>query len=159
MRPQDIYNRNFDAATTELDRWLETMRDVAAIDREQTQSYWRTRLTPNETNACPIELMLSRKQTFDIELGPGTFAESLSDQAITDLGQFLPIFEGVAAGNAELRRWRVASTGREVAREVVVRLAGGRTWSIRRSLANRGSGGPEPPTVADARAFLPYRRG
>ena len=153
MQSQVIYNRDFDAATAVLDRWLQSLDHVAAIDRENTQSYWRARLNPHELNTCPAELMLSRSQTFDVEIGP----EGLANQPVSGFAMFLPLLQAVASGQVVHRTWSALATGSAVASEILVRLADGHQWTARRIL-NAGTAATELTATARDHVYVPYRR-
>ena len=154
MQSQDIYNRDFDAATAVLDRWLRSLAPVAAIDRENTQGYWRARLNPHEPNTCPAELMLSRSQTFDVEVGP----EGLANQPVSGFALFLPLLQAVAGGQVVHRTWSALATGSAVASEILVHLAAGQQWTARR-IINAGSASTELTATAREHVYVPYRRG
>lgn len=153
MQPQDVYNRQYAATIAVLDRWLDTIRDVAAVDREQAAEYWRVQISPYQLNACPVELMISRNQTFDIDIG----SESLAQQPARDLTLLQLLLEAVAAGNVVLRTWSAQATGAELTREVRARLDDGREWTMRR-LLHAGSASTELSAVARDRVFVAYRR-
>jgi hypothetical protein len=153
MQPQDVFNRAFDDATAAIDAWLPTISAAATIDRERADRYWRVRLTPHEPGTCPIEIMLSRDQVFDCDLGH----ESAAAQPIADLGLFLPLLKSVSEGRVLLRAWSSVATGSEIMREQIVLLGRDQTWSIRR-MVRAGSAATEVSAVADDRVYLPYRR-
>ena len=154
MQPQDTFNRDFDAATAVLDRWLQSLDDVAAVDRENTQGYWRARLNPLEPNTCPAELMLSRSQTFDLDVGP----EGLANQPVSGFALFLPLLQAVAGGHVVHRTWSALATGSALTSEIMVPLADGHQWSARRIL-NAGTVATEQTAVARDHVYVPYRRG
>lgn len=153
MQSQDTFNRDFDAATAILDRWLESLDGVSAIDREKTQGYWRARLDPREPNTCPAELMLSRSQTFDIDVGP----EGLARQPIDGFALFLPLLQAVADGHVVHRLWSALATGSALTSEILVQLADGQYWSTRR-LINAGAVTTDLTATARDHIYLPYRR-
>ncbi len=153
MQPQDVFNRGFADATAAIDAWLPSMAAHAAIEREQAERYWRVRLTPHQPNACPVELMLSREQVFDCDIGP----ESAENQPITDLGLFLPMLRAVTEGRVLLRRWRAQATGSELVRELVVDLAPEQSWSMRRRI-RAGNATTEASAVACDQVYVAYRR-
>lgn len=153
MQPQDVYNRLFDSTTAALDGWLATIGDVATIDKERTADYWRVQIRPSQSNACPVELMLSRKQTFDIDIG----SESLTRQPVKDLTLLQGLLRAVADGNVVLRTWSAQATGAELTREIRAHLDDGREWSMRR-LLHAGSAATELSAVARDRVFVAYRR-
>lgn len=154
MQPQDVFNRAFDVATAELDRWLTAQASVASIDRESRPWYWRARIRPHVANACSAELMLSRNQTFDLEIGD----EGLASQPISDFSLYLPLLQEVAAGNVVIRSWSALATGGILTREAIVTLPGGQFWSIRRFIS-AGTVGTESSAVARDQHYVPYRRG
>ena len=135
MQPQDTFNHAFDATTVALDRWLDSLADVATVEREHTADFWRARITPLESRSCPVELMLSRAQTYDLELGP----ESVANQPVTDLDLFLPLLQSIVAGDAVTRSWTAIATGSELTREMLVRLLDGQVWALRRIIAAGGA--------------------
>ncbi len=153
MQPQDVYNRQYEATTAALDRWLTTITDVAAIDKERTADYWRVQIRPFQLNACPVELMISRNQTFDIDIG----SESLTRQPVKDLTLLQGLLLAVASGNLILRTWSAQATGAELTREIRAHLEDGREWSMRR-LLHAGSAATELSAVARDRVFVAYRR-
>jgi hypothetical protein len=154
MQPQDVFNRAFDDATAAIDAWLSTVAGTAIVDREKTDTYWRLRLTPHEDTACPVELMLSRAQTFDCDIG----RESAEAQPITDLGIFLPLLKSVTEGRVFLRTWSSLATGSEIMREQIVRLSDAQMWSIRR-MVRAGSAATEATAVARDHVYVGYKRG
>ena len=153
MQPQDVFNRGYDATTAGLDRWVGTLTDVAHVEREQTPSYWRVRIRPRCSNTCPAELMLSRGQTFDLDVGN----ETIIAQPATDLALFQPLLEAIAHGQVVSRVWSAQATGAELAREIIVQLPDGRAWSTRR-LVTAGTEETDLAALANDRAFLAYRR-
>lgn len=153
MQPQDVYNRAFDATTAAMDRWIETIKDVAHVEREQTNNYWRLRVRPFEPNSCAAELMLSRSQTFDLEIA----TEGLSSQPVTDLSLFQPLLQAIAEGRAVKRNWSASATGVELMREIIVRLTDGREWTMRR-MVSAGTAATETSALANDRVFVAYRR-
>jgi len=153
MQPHDVYNRNFDVATAELDRWLPCLADVADVDREATGAYWRVALQPHVRCGCPIELMLTRAQTCDVEIGP----EGLSNQPVTDFSLYLPLLQAVVDGHVVHRRWSALATRCVLTREIVVHLADGREWSVRR-VVSAGTAATEQTATASDHVYLPYRR-
>jgi hypothetical protein len=154
MKPQDVFNQAFDRATAELDAWLPSLADDAVIDRERMPMYWRARLIPHQANACPVEVMLSRSQVFDIEAG----TESAEGQPLQDFGLFLPLLQAVVDGHVIQRTWLSQATGSELNREWIVEIAPGQTWSMRRHV-RAGTAATELSAVATDHAFVPYRRG
>jgi hypothetical protein len=154
MQPQDVFNRAFDDATAAIDAWLPTVAADTSVDREKTDRYWRVRLTPHEAGACPVELMLSRAQTFDCDLGQ----ESVAEQPIADLGLFLPLLKSVTEGRVLQRTWTSLATGSEIMREQIVLLGSDQTWSIRRMI-RAGSAATEATAIANDHAYVGYRRG
>ncbi len=154
MQPQDVYNRGYDATTAGLDRWVGTLGDVAHVEREQTSSYWRVRIRPRHSNTCPAELMLSRGQTFDLDVG----SEAIVAQPAHDLALFQPLLEAIAHGQVVNRIWSAQATGAELAREMIVRLPDGRAWSTRR-LVSAGTAETDLGALATDRAYVAYRRG
>ena len=153
MQPQDVYNRAFDTTTASLDKWIDTIRDVASVEGERTDSYWRSRIRPFETNTCPIELMISRDQTFDLDI----WTESVVRQPVSDLPFFQSLLQATADGDVVCRAWLAHATGHELQREIVAKLAGGQEWSIRRRVS-AGIAATELSAVARDRVFLAYRR-
>ena len=154
MQSQDTYNRDFDANIAVLDRWLDTLTMVAAVDRESAGAYWRARITPHEANSCPVELMLSRDQTYDIEVGP----ESLVHQPVAGFGIFLQLLQAIADGRVVRRSWSALATGCALTQEIIVRPPDGHDWSIRR-VVNAGSAISEQTATARDHVYVPYRRG
>jgi hypothetical protein len=154
MQPQDVFNRAFDDATGAIDAWLPTVAGTAVVDREQTDGYWRLRLIPHEPSACPVELMLSRAQTFDCDIG----TESAQAQPIADLGIFLPLLKSVTDGRVFLRTWGSQATGSEIMREQIVVLDADKMWSIRR-MVRAGSAATEATAVARDHVYVGYKRG
>ena len=154
MQPQDVFNRAYDTTTADIDAWLATLDGVAAIEREKTDQYWRVRLRPREASACPIELMLSRAQVFDCDIGD----ESVAGQRIVDLGLFLPLLEAVADGLVILRSWSSLATGSVIVREQIVLLGPDQTWSVRR-MVRAGTAATEATAVADDHVYVGYARG
>lgn len=153
MQPQDVYNRQFAATTAALDQWIATIQDVAAIDHERTVDYWRVQIRPYQANACPVELMISRNQTFDIDIG----SESLTKQPARDLRQLELLLRAVADGNVVLRTWSAQATGAELTREMRAHLEDGREWTMRR-LLHAASAATEISAVARDRIFVAYSR-
>lgn len=153
MQPQDVYNRLFDSTTAALDKWLATIGEVAAVDTERTSDYWRVQIRPYQLNACPVELMIARNQTFDIDIG----SESLARQPVKDLTLLQGLLHAVADGNVVLRSWSAQATGAELTREIRAHLDDGREWSMRR-LLHAGSAATELSAVARDRVFVAYRR-
>ena len=153
MQPQDVFNRGFDAAIASLDRWLDSIKDVAHIDREETAQYWRVRVEPRCPNTCPAELMVSRHQTFDLDIA----SECIVDQPASDLTFFQTLLEAVCDGRVVSRIWSAQATGAELTREVIVDLPDGRAWSTRR-LISAGTAATDLSAVASDRVFVAYRR-
>lgn len=153
MQPQDVFNRAFDATTADIDSWLPTLRGVAAVEREMTDQYWRGRLRPHEASACPIELMLSRAQVFDCDIGN----ESVVGLRIADLGLFLPLLKAVADGRVILRSWSSLATGSVIVREQIVLLGPEQTWAVRR-MVRAGTAATEATAVADDHVYVSYGR-
>lgn len=153
MQPQDVFNRGFDDATAAIEAWLPSMAAHATIDHEQAGRYWRVRLIPHQPNACPVELMLSRDQVFDCDIGP----ESAENQPIADLGLFLPMLWAITDGRVLLRSWRAQATGSELVRELVVDLAPDQIWSMRRRV-RAGTATTEASAVASDQVYVAYRR-
>ena len=153
MQPQDVFNRNFAATTAALDAWLATVSADAHVDREKTTDYWRASVRPNQANTCPVELMLSRNQTFDLDVAN----ESIVGRPIADLGLFLPLMEAIAAGRLVHRSWRSSATDAGLTSEIIVSLAGGENWSMRR-LIRAETAATENSAIARDRSFVPYRR-
>lgn len=153
MQPQDVYNRGYDATITALNRWIATLSDVAAIECEQTAGYWRVRICPFERNACAAELMVSRQQTFDLEVAN----EGMLGEQVADFSLFQPLLEAIARGNAVCRTWSAMATGSDLMREVIVKMADGREWSMSR-IVTAGTAATELSAVANDRVFVAYRR-
>lgn len=153
MQPPDVYNRAFDATTASLSSWIETIKDVADVEQEHAAGYWRVRIRPQQPNTCAAELMLSRDQMFDLDLG----SESLVAQPVTDFSLFQQVLEAAAQGHAVCRTWSASATGCALTREIIVHLADGREWSMRR-LVFAGTAATELSAVASDRIFVAYRR-
>lgn len=153
MQPQDVFNQAFDKATDEIDAWLQTMATVAAVDLERTAGYWRARLAPRGHNACPVELMLSRRQVYDIDIG----GESLVAQPLEDVTLFLPLLQAIAAGHVVKRDWLARATGTTLTREKFVHLSDGRRWSLRR-VVMAGTAATETSALARDHTYLGYSR-
>jgi hypothetical protein len=154
MQPQDVFNRNFASATAALDQWLSTLPPDARVDREQTADYWRASIKPQQPNACPVEMMLARSQTFDLDIA----SESVVGRPIADLGLFLPLLEAIAAGRVVHREWRSLATGAGLISEIIVTLADGQNWSMRRFIRAE-TADTESSAIAHDHTFVPYRRG
>ncbi len=153
MQAHDVFNRAFDDATAAIEAWLPTIARDATVDRERTEQYWRVRLTPHQAEACPVELMLSRSQMFDCDVGP----ESAVGLHISDLGLFLPLLKAVVEGRVVLRTWSALATGSELVREMIVDVATAQQWTVRR-LVQAGAAATEATAVASDHVYVAYRR-
>ena len=153
MQPQDVFNRTFETTTAALDRWLDTIATDALIDRERTSEFWRVRLRPHQANACPVELMLSRGQTFDLDIG----SESAVGHPVVNFSLFLPLLQAIAEGHVTHRAWSAQATGSVLTHEMIVRLPDGQDWTMRR-LIMAGTAATELSAVARERSYVPYRR-
>jgi hypothetical protein len=153
MQPQDVFNKTYEATTASLDHWLASVEPDAVIDHERAADYWRVRLIPHATTACPVELMVSRQQTFDLDIG----AESLIGQPITDLAIFQPLLEAVVSGHVVARTWSAVATGAPLTKEVIVTLETGEQWPINRRIS-AGTAATELSAIAQDRVYVPYRR-
>ncbi len=153
MQPQDVFNRTFDDTTAAIDAWLVTLAGEATVEREKAGDYWRVGLRPHQRSACPVELLLSRQQVFDCDIGP----ESVAGQPITDLTLFLPMLQAIVDGRVVLRRWSAQATGSELVRELIVDVRPGQNWSMRR-LVRAGTAATEASAVARDQVYVAYRR-
>lgn len=153
MQPHDVFNRAFDATTTQLDQWLTLVAADADIEHERTANYWRVRLRPHQPGACPVELMLSRSQSYDLDAG----SESVVAQPLTDLNLFQPLLQAVADGHLVHRTWAAQATGRVLTHELIVHLADGRDWRTRR-IVHAGTAATELDAIARDRSYVAYRR-
>ncbi len=153
IQPQDVFNREYDATTAALDVWAATLADVASIEREKTPTYWRLSMRPSEPNACAVELMLSRNQTYDLELAN----VALTNEPVLDFSLFRQLLDAIVGGSVISRSWSAQATGTELMREAVVPLADGHDWLIRRIL-HAGTAPTELSALASDHVFLPYRR-
>jgi hypothetical protein len=154
MQPQDVFNRAFDDTTVAIEEWLLTLAPHAVVEQERTANYWRVRLKPHQANACPAELMLSRQQVFDLDVG----SEGVAGQHIQDFRVFKPLLEAVVAGRCVTRSWNSQATGAELTREFIANLDAERQWTIRR-VVHAGSTATELTAVARDHVYVPYDRG
>lgn len=107
MQSDDTFRRAFDAATASLTTWAEAQRDVAEVDCEASDEFWRLALVPHAARACPVEVILHRqRQTFDLQVG----RETWEGEAIGDLDMFQTLLQAVVDGDVVSRRLRTAAT-------------------------------------------------
>lgn len=148
MLAHDVYQRAYDAATSDLEAWAATQRDVATVDVEHGADFWRLRVVPHAVNACPVELIVHRRQRADLTIGPETY----EDRPIGDFAVYRKLLDAIAAGHVVVERWESAATGVIEKVETIVRLGDGGTWRDRRDVAD----------VRDAlkvsQHFVKYRR-
>lgn len=153
IQPQDVFNRGYDTTIAGLDEWVATLADVAIIECERTPTYWRLSMRPSDSNACAIELMLSRNQTYDLELA----TVALTNEPLLDFSLFRQLLDAIVGGRVISRSWSAQATGTELMREAVVPLADGHDLLIRRIL-HAGTAPTELSALASDHVFLPYRR-
>ena len=153
MLPNDVFERQYDQAILALQASMSRLAPFALIDSEATRDFWRGRVHPFAVNACPFEIILHRRQRYDITIGPETYEE----RTISSVAIFAPLLEAVAGANLIVRRWKSAMSGAAVAVETLVTLADGSLWRDRRDTI-LGTLGSETTLVRDDQHFVPYKR-
>jgi hypothetical protein len=151
MIPADVFERNFDRITRDLERWGETQRDAARIFAERTATYWRLTGKPAIASAASVELILHRRQTFDLAAG----SETYESQPITDLDLFAPLLSAIAAGQIVTRRFASAATGLPARIETLIGTPPGAVW---RGAADVGRADYGGETIVRDRHYLGWKR-
>jgi hypothetical protein len=150
MQPLDSFERAYDTAVARLNTWVDAQKDVANVEREQTPTFWRARITPAAYNAMPIELIMHRSQRCDFSLGDETY----ENQPVGDPARWQRILEAVADGCATVFHWHSSATNTLTKVESLVALADGTTWHGQRIIH---AARPEN-TERETRSALPWRR-
>jgi hypothetical protein len=154
MLPEDVFRRQFDETIATLERRSKGLRTVADVTVETAGDYWRLKLEPFIANACPIEFILHRDQTYDVMIGPEAYErrQGLSPSA------YEALLDAVVAGRVTTRRRSSAATGLEIETETVVDLGHDEgIWRASRDADGRRPGHNRDGVVAD-RHYVPYAR-
>jgi hypothetical protein len=152
MQPQDIFRQQFDEVTARLGVLAAGLTDVAEVTRESTASYWRLRIEPKTATACPVELILHRNQTFDVQIG----SEALEGLSIESLDLFEPLLSAVVSGAVLTRRYASTSTGIDYAAETIIGPRDRAVWQ--HMSRNRAPTIDLSTCVVSERHYTPYRR-
>lgn len=150
MQPQDHFERRYEAATIALAAWGETLQDVADVIVERAVSYWRLRLEPNASGACPIEIILHRGQVYDVMIG----SESYESLPLDDPDKLMPTLEAIAAGQVVTWTRRSAMTNRPIEIATIVGAAPNPLFERSRTTGAL----PVPSDIVVERHYVPYRR-
>lgn len=149
MQPQDQFDRRYEETIAALGAWADAVKDVAEVTIERTASYWRLRLDPASSGACPAELILHRNQTYDVMVGP----EAYEGLALASFEGLRPLLESIVAGTVATLTRRSAMTHRIVGIETIVGAAHASMFAQTRRLS------PASPTdLSTVKHYLPYRR-
>lgn len=154
MLPDDVYRSRMAATFAEVQRVVRALSDVAIVSARDETSRHRLTLQPSARGACPIELMVRIDQRYDIEIG----SEFYEDCEVAEFSDFAALVQAVAEGDVVTRHTFSAATGSLRSVETVVRLPGGRRWSLGHVIAPGGSSADDADTIVKDRTFLPYRR-
>jgi hypothetical protein len=150
MQPLDSFARAYDAAVANLDRWVDAQKDVARVEREQTATFWRARLTPTAYNAAPVELILHRSQRCDLSIGHETY----ENRPTGDPARWQNVLDAISEGHATVLHWRTCATNTLAKIETVVTLADGSTFHGERTILNARATDMD----CETRTVLPWRR-
>jgi hypothetical protein len=150
MQPLDVFTRAYESAVAGLDHWVDSQADVAQVEREQTSTFWRARLSPTTFNAAPVELIMHRNQRCDLSVGSETYENIVTGNP----ARWQLILEAIADGRALTHRWTTTATNTLTKIETVVTLADSTTWHGERTLLNTPAGS----TKRETRTVLPWRR-
>ena len=152
--PDDVFRARLAATISEMENWVAAHRDCADCDMSSTSSYWKLRVVPRMTGACPFEMMFRANQTFSMSL-----AREVYEDRPFDTFEFFPMLaRAVAGGHVERIETRSALTGALEAIEMRVVLEDGWAWIGERRVGARQSRRVETAEERRVYRFLPYRR-
>jgi hypothetical protein len=154
MLSDDVYKTQLRTTAAELEVWLATLRNVAAIDIARDEASWRVSTLPHVPEACPFELMLRSDQHFDMTVAHETY----EDQPIDGLHALQPLLAAIADGRIVTRLWSTAATATLMRVETIVAPLGGSLWTRSRHLvpANRFE---TDSLIRRDHHYAPYARG
>jgi hypothetical protein len=154
MQSDDQFRRAFDAATVRMTAWADRHRDVATIDHERSQDFYRLSVTPLAQNACAVEVMLHRPtQTYDLQIAEDMW-EGLP---APDLEMFVPLLDAIVSGHVVLRRHRAAGSGMLLKIETLV-MSDTRAPLTFTRITDLGQALPMGDAIAQDQHAVPYRR-
>lgn len=157
MLSDDMFRTALAPIVAGLEAWADTLAGVAAVEHGQEGTFWRLALQPIAPAACPVEIIVHQRQTYDVGIGP----ESYEDLPLEDLGRLLPLLQAVAAGRVVTRSWTTLATGALGMVETIVEMdVAGRsdTWQRERVLLGPNSAGVRATGRARDRHYAPYDR-
>jgi hypothetical protein len=155
MQSDDTFRRAYETTIAQLVTWAEQQRDASRVECENEQNFWRLRLEPLVTAACPVELIIHRPtQRFDIQIGP----EGWADIAIERLSIFQPMLVAIVAGRVVTRTWLSTSSGVLLQTDTELALVDGTQW-MRSRMSTLGQQLSAAQRVSKVKHWVAYRRG
>lgn len=128
MQPDDIFTARLATLIGDAAAWLTRQRDVAEVDETRAPLYWRLAAQPFLAGACPIEIVVYRRQGYDIALA----GETYEDLATDDLELLPLVLQAIEHGRVLRRSWLTLATGSERSVETIVTYPGGKLCWERR---------------------------
>jgi hypothetical protein len=154
MLSDDVYKTQLRTTAAELEFWLATLRNVAAIDTARDEASWRVSALPHVPEACPFELMLRADQHYDVTVAHETY----EDQPIDGLDAFQPLLAAITDGRIVTRMWSTAATATLMRIETIVSPPGGHVWTRSRQLVPAHRFDADSIIIRDHH-YAPYARG
>ena len=149
MLSDDTYRACLQRTHAALKAWSGHVADVATCSVGQLEQTIRLDLKPRMSGACPVELVISPAQRYDIAIG----GEVWEDEPVAPNQEFLALLDAIVAGRVVRRSEIAASTARPVAVETRVVISPDKVWQRRRAIV-----GGIDDTIWRDHHYLPYRR-
>ena len=121
MQPDDAFRSRLDALIAALRSWAGELAEVADCEETDAADYWRLAVAPHDASACPVELILHRRQRYDVSIGDETY----EDLPLERFDLLLPMLQAIAEGRVVTRAWHAAATEALHSVETIVDLPGG----------------------------------
>ena len=153
MRANDAFRSELHAAIRDIGAWADGLTDVARVEISETAEHWRLRLSPHAASACPVEIVLSGDQTYDVMVSQETY----EGRPLDSLAEIPRLLAAIAEGRVITRHWMTTATAARHSIATVIEMADGGVWSGERNddIIGRISG-RDACAVRD-RHYLPYR--
>lgn len=154
MFADDVYREHLASAIAALEQWAAETKDAALIEIDNSDTYWKLAVTPNDKGACPFEVLFDQNQHFSLAL-----ADEVYENRPVDRLDFFPMLaRAVTDGHVERIETRNAMTDALETIEMRVVLEDGWAWVGERRAGPRGARRVEGAAVRRVARFLPYRR-
>ncbi len=154
MYADDTYREHLSTAISALQAWAAENRDVADIEIDDADAYWKISVRPHAAGTCPFELLFDAKQNFSLALD----REIYEHRPIDRFDFFAMLARAACDGRIERITTHNAMTAAADMIEMRVILEDGWAWVGERRVGPRPSRKLETAAISRIERYLPYRR-